>query len=183
MIATATCPRCKFTNELLACQNCGGTDYRRGPLTDGSEGMICKACNLGFSRISCQSGCGTSILATAFGTPVSRAAERMQKGKIAAEGGQCFIATELYGSDSIEVAILRRLRDQVLLKHYLGTIFVTTYYRIAPRIIPVMRRFILVRLLLHTIVALLVVVVRRTAIGSAASDLSPGSDSCGRVPV
>jgi hypothetical protein len=85
MIATATCPKCSSTNELLACQNCGGTDFRRGALNDGSEGMICKACNLGFSHISCQSGCGTIIPATAFGTPVSRAAGRMQQGMTAEE--------------------------------------------------------------------------------------------------
>jgi hypothetical protein len=128
--------------------------------------MICKACNLGFSHISCQSGCGTIIPATAFGTPVSRVAKRAQQGMTAYEGGKCFIATELYGSDSIEVAILRRLRDQVLLKTHLGTMFVTTYYRLAPRIIPVMRSYILVRLLLHAVVALLVFVIRRTHIGS-----------------
>jgi hypothetical protein len=101
---------------------------------------------------------------------------------VAAEGGQCFIATELYGSYSIEVAILRRLRDQVLLKNHLGTMLVATYYRIAPTIIPVMRRAIVVRLLLHAVVALLVFVIRRTPIESMASGLSRESGSCGLVP-
>ena len=183
MIAAATCPRCQHTNELLACQNCGGTDYRRGPLSDGSEGMICQGCNLGFAHIPCQAGCGALISARSFGTPMSRLAGRAQAGMTAYEGGKCFIATELYGSDSIEVAILRRLRDQVLLKHRLGARFVTTYYRIAPRIIPVMRQSIVVRLLFHTPVALLVFVIKRTPLRSGARELPQRSVPCGRLPV
>jgi hypothetical protein len=178
LIATATCPRCGHTNELVPCQNCGGTDFRRGPLNDGSSGMICNACDLGFSHIPCQSGCGTVIPAIAFGTSTSRMAGRARQGMNAYESGKCFIATELYGNDSIEVTILRRLRDKVLIKSYLGQAFVNTYYRVAPKVIPIMRRFVSVRLLLHVTVALVVFVVRSKPV---VSGLLQRSGTCGRA--
>jgi hypothetical protein len=161
VIATATCPRCGHENELPACRNCGGTDFRRGPLNDGSTGMICKACDMGFSHTPCQSGCGTMISASAFGTPSSRLAGHIQEGMNAHQGGKCFIATELYGRDSTQVAILRRFRDQSLLKSWFGARLVAAYYRIAPVVIPVMRRSTLVRLLLRAFVALSVNVAQR----------------------
>lgn len=170
MIAKASCPRCGHENELSACQNCGGLDFRRGPLSDGSTGMICNACNLGFSHTPCQSGCGTMISASAFGTPVSRLANRIQEGMDAYQGGtpqsgsKCFIATELYGSDSEQVATLRQFRDQTLLKSQLGASFVRAYYRTAPRIIPAMRKSALLRLALRALVAFSVKIVQATLI-------------------
>jgi hypothetical protein len=170
MIAKASCPRCSHENELPACQNCGGIDFRRGPLNDGSTGMICNACNMGFSHTPCQSGCGAMVSASAFGTPVSRLAQRMQEGMHAYQGGgtpqssKCFIATELYGCDSAQVAILRRFRDQSLLKSQLGARLVIAYYRIAPTIIPVMRKSALVRFSLRAFVALAVNIVQGSLI-------------------
>jgi len=169
MIAKASCPRCGHENELPACQNCGGLDFRRGPLSGGSIGMICTACNLGFSHTPCQSGCGTMVSASGFGTPVSRLARRMQEGMDAYQGGttqssKCFIATELYGCDSAQVAILRRFRDQSLLKSHLGARFVSAYYRTAPAIIPIMRRSMLVRFLLRALVAFSVNIVKGSRI-------------------
>src|SRR6266700_5473598 len=128
--------------------------------------MICNACNMGFSHTPCQSGCGTMVSASAFGTPVSRLALRMKEGMDAYQGigtpqsSKCFIATELYGCNSAEVAILRRFRDQSLLKSQLGARLVIAYYRIAPAIIPVMRRSVLLRFLLRSFVALAVNIVR-----------------------
>lgn len=172
MIATATCPRCNSTNQLFACENCGGTDYRTGPLSDGSVGLICKACNIGFSHIPCQSGCGALIPATAFGTPSSRLARRALAGMEAYEDGKCFIATELYGIGSVEVATLRQFRDQILLKNFVGRTFVTTYYRVAPTIASAMHKSIVLRLLLQALVALSVFIVRRKeSIGSGSIDL------------
>jgi len=108
----------------------------------------------------------------AFGTPVTRVAGNMQAGIRAYEGGQCFIATELYGGDSDQVAILRRFRDRVPLSNYLGRRFVTAYYRLGPRIIKVMRRSTMVRFLLQAVVGLLLLVVRPTQIALVKGGLS-----------
>jgi hypothetical protein len=150
----------------MACQNCGGVDFRFGPLSDGSEGMICKACNLGFSHVACQAGCGTSIPAKAFGTPGSRFAWRMKEGMEAGEGGKCFIATELYGADSMQVAILRRFRDRVLLPSTLGRAFVAWYYRSGPTIVKLMRTARPVRFVARLYVGALVSVVQSFGTGS-----------------
>ena len=45
----------------------------------------------------------------------------------------CFIATAVYGSsEASEVRILRKFRDEFLLKFLLGELFVRCYYRISP---------------------------------------------------
>jgi hypothetical protein len=47
----------------------------------------------------------------------------------------CFIATACYGSaEHPDVAALRRWRDDVLLRHFLGRTFVRAYYRLSPPI-------------------------------------------------
>ncbi len=49
--------------------------------------------------------------------------------------GRCFIATAVYGSYSApDVILLRRFRDQVLLKYAIGRCFVSVYYWISPSI-------------------------------------------------
>lgn len=48
----------------------------------------------------------------------------------------CYIATYVYGDyNSNEVLILRDFRDNILLKNFLGKIFVTIYYQISPILI------------------------------------------------
>jgi hypothetical protein len=162
MAATAICPRCGYENRLLSCQNCDGTHFRFGPLVDGSEGMICVDCNIGFSHAACQNNCGTLIPADAFGTTLSRMARNAKAGMEVHQGGQCFIATELYGSDSVEVAILRRIRDEYLLRSPLGALFVKIYYRISPWVVVKMRHSTWIHALLHAMVAMSVLMVRRT---------------------
>lgn len=160
MIATATCPKCGYQNGLTACQNCGGTDFRRGPLNDGSTGMICNACNLGFSHTPCQNGCGAMVSALAFGTPVSRVAGGIKAGMDAYQGKSCFIATELYGSDSAQVATLRRFRDQTLSKSPIGAALVAAYYQNASWLIQLLRRSVFIRVAIRALVAVCVRIAR-----------------------
>lgn len=49
-------------------------------------------------------------------------------------GGGCFIATACYGISSQEVLILKKWRDEKLLKTFSGRIFVKSYYKISPPI-------------------------------------------------
>ena len=48
---------------------------------------------------------------------------------------ECFLATHLYGSDSMEVAILQHFRDEVLLQSMLLSTMVSLYYWASPTII------------------------------------------------
>ncbi|PNG25261.1 CFI-box-CTERM domain-containing protein [Methylocella silvestris] len=59
--------------------------------------------------------------------------------------GNCFIATELYGADALEVDMLRAYRDKVLLKNRGGRAFVAAYYRAVPTIIVAVRKLRLLR--------------------------------------
>ena len=141
----ATCPRCGNPAHLPPCANCTGNSFHFGPLSDGSEGMICNQCNLGRSYIPCAQ-CGAQIPALRF---MSGAFQNLRD----AQSGGCFIATELYGSGSTEVACLQGVRDQVLLKTYPGRAFVNAYYRASPKIIPLMRSSNSVRFFFRTLVA------------------------------
>lgn len=51
-------------------------------------------------------------------------------------GGGCYIATAVYGSyDCPQVWVLRRFRDQTLLRTWYGRIFVKIYYSISPKLV------------------------------------------------
>ena len=161
MPSTATCPRCSQTTQFPPCHNCDGLSFRLGTLSDGSEGLICQACNLGFSHVTCQH-CGALVSGRSFGSRGSRLLENMGKGLRAHQGtGGCFIATEIYGIDSDEVAILRRLRDEVLIKVPSGRGIIKAYYRIAPRVVVVMRRWKCLRVLIRMVIVSSVSLTRR----------------------
>src|SRR5436305_3294281 len=150
----ANCPRCGNRADLPPCANCSGNSFHFGPLSDGSEGIICNLCNMGRSYITCTQ-CGTGIPALRF---MSGAYQNLRD----AQGAGCFIATELYGSGSAEVARLQGLRDQVLLKTNLGRAFVNAYYRTSPKIIPLIRSSNPVRLFFRMSVALSLFILRHT---------------------
>ncbi len=59
---------------------------------------------------------------------------KMDGGKVEfKEDKKCFVATGVYGScETPEVRALRSFRDQHLLNHSLGRIFVRAYYRLSP---------------------------------------------------
>ena len=139
----AICPRCGKQNEPL-CSNCGGTSFFGNPT---NFNLTCTRCALTYSEFQCRTpGCDCLIGATLFNPLVPAAG--------------CFIATELYGDDSAEVACLRSFRNRVLLTNPIGAELVRAYYRIAPSVITLMRRWRPVRAALQSVVALSVVVVR-----------------------
>lgn len=51
----------------------------------------------------------------------------------------CFIATAVYGYDSKETNFLRNWRDNKLSKNIFGRIFIYTYYKISPHLVPIIR--------------------------------------------
>ena len=54
--------------------------------------------------------------------------------------GRCYIATMVYGSyDAPQVLVLRRYRDEVLLKHIWGKLFVKNYYTFSPLFVRVFK--------------------------------------------
>lgn len=184
-LATATCPRCGRETDLPPCPNDGSLNFHFGQFTDGSEGMICDRCNLGASLFRCQyPDCGAAFTGSAFTTPVSRVAGRAAAGMNAYYGGKCFIATELYGEDSDEVAVLRRFRDSALLPNPLGKNVVATYYRAAPHVVRLMRRSRAIRTAFAALVATAIRCVRAHERGNAAVQRarSAPADRCADSP-
>ncbi|MGB3237893.1 MAG: CFI-box-CTERM domain-containing protein [Geitlerinemataceae cyanobacterium] len=54
------------------------------------------------------------------------------KSKVKNSYGNCFIATAACGENSLEVQTLRTFRDQYLLSHPLGNLFVQVYQKLSP---------------------------------------------------
>ena len=60
-------------------------------------------------------------------------------------GGGCFIATAVYGDyDHPQVRVLRRFRDQILMKSAVGERFVRWYYRVGPGVAKYVKNNLLV---------------------------------------
>lgn len=57
---------------------------------------------------------------------------KKQREVLPIEDKKCFIATVVYGSDSIEINKLRQWRDNWLTKYKIGRIFVKYYYKTGP---------------------------------------------------
>ncbi len=55
-------------------------------------------------------------------------------------GGGCFIATAVYGIDSWQVASFRKYRDQKLLSHFAGRIFIDLYYQFSPFVVKILQK-------------------------------------------
>jgi hypothetical protein len=55
--------------------------------------------------------------------------------------GGCFIATAIYGSpNQYKLEVFREFRDEMLLKHDIGKIFVFLYYKISPPIAEIIKK-------------------------------------------
>jgi len=62
----------------------------------------------------------------------------------------CFVATEIFGAESTEVAILRRWRDERLSTYAAGRTFITLYYQAGPSCAVAVRRSRWLRRLIRT---------------------------------
>ncbi len=58
---------------------------------------------------------------------------------------RCFIATEIYGANSIETEVLRRWRDARLRRRFVGRMLVRVYYSVSPALTPLISRSRLAR--------------------------------------
>jgi hypothetical protein len=56
------------------------------------------------------------------------------------KNNNCFIATAVYGYDAKETNLLRSWRDHRLSQNIFGKIFIYTYYKISPHLIPVIKK-------------------------------------------
>lgn len=61
----------------------------------------------------------------------------------AAVDRRCFIASSIYGIDAPETNDFRAWRDRVLMRSHLGRAFVSIYYFISPRLVPMLERSVI----------------------------------------
>lgn len=143
----ANCPRCGYENKFQ-CPNCGsmelGTKY-----ATARDYVQCGHCNAAYSSLSCGNTryCNAHIMAS-------------KMHGYGAGQEMCFIATEIYGAESAEVAALRQFRDRSLLTKRIGILFVRAYYFSSPSIIALMRRSSLARYVVARLVKVAVALGR-----------------------
>lgn len=113
------CLKCGGFSKVTPCGNCGSS-----VLTCKHGGWLyCDKCDSYRDYWKCSCGCNNPVGKT-FGIWYDKDA-----------AGKCFIATAVYGSNTApEVLLLRRYRDEVLLKSIFGKLFVKCYYFISPGI-------------------------------------------------
>lgn len=116
---TAICPRCDnhLTHADFICENCGKGKIKAHVEFSGGIGASersvhfgCGYCDAHAGQLHCNK-CGASI----------------QERQIKAAG--CFIASAIFGYDSIITRLLRHLRDTILIKFPWGRIFIFWYYK------------------------------------------------------
>ena len=60
--------------------------------------------------------------------------------KAAERDSRCFIASQVYGYDDPRTHALRQWRDEVLMRHLSGRVFVRVYYAMSPALVNLCRR-------------------------------------------
>lgn len=129
------CLRCKNVTPVRECSNCGGATYQVGASKDRSIGLFCRACDSGFTSVTCGS-CGTN-------NPVAKTFGEFKS-------GMCFVATATFGNaDAPEVIYLSAFRDESLSQSNLGRGFIRTYYKVSPFFAAVIAKSDLLRLLVR----------------------------------
>jgi len=141
---SVTCPGagCGRQVDLGKCPNCGHQNWRTYMDQNGSDVIKCESCDISLGSVKCPH-CGCKIDAAKFGNWT----------------GPCFIATELYGYNSPQVAILRSWRDRSLMPNYGGRLFIETYYRGAPTVVRAIQRFPILRDRIRALVEIVIRIV------------------------
>jgi len=69
--------------------------------------------------------------------PVLRGVTNLSGGRTlwVRRGGPCYVATAVYGPEAPELDVLRRWRDEVLLRRPIGRAAVAWYYRASPSLV------------------------------------------------
>ena len=80
---------------------------------------------------------------------------------------RCFVATCLFGDEAWQTIVLRRYRNEVLLRTQLGRLLVAAYYETAPRVCRVLTRLPWMQSPVRMLVGVLARAVCRRAGGSA----------------
>jgi ankyrin repeat protein len=111
-----SCAHCGTITVVSPCLKCGNSRYLCQVHRGKPGGLICTKCLTAFNSFTCPSCNHKNPL-----TPETLALKKMEK-----KG--CFIATAVYGSPMAkEVNLLRCFRDKILLKTFLGRLFISIY--------------------------------------------------------
>jgi hypothetical protein len=148
-VCARVCIRCENVFPLEPCGNCGEEGFVPGISTAGVAGVFCFKCQKGFSSWTCQD-CGTE-------NPINKS--------LGIEKGGCFIATAVYGSDlASEVILLKKVRDEHLLKSKFGHFMVNLYYGVSPSIARVLKLNPFLRRLIKVLfIKPLVIILKKTS--------------------
>lgn len=77
-------------------------------------------------------------------------------------GGGCYIATMAYGYyDHPQVLELRRFRDEILGKSFIGRIFIKTYYSISPKLVTILKDQKIANILIRKTLNQIVKIIKR----------------------
>jgi serine/threonine protein kinase len=74
-----------------------------------------------------------------YGSPAGKTSTKTS-GRPAKTKDKCFIATAVYGPEALETKALRAWRDKALMPSLMGRIFVSCYYVLSPRFVPLLER-------------------------------------------
>ena len=120
-----TCHNCQHVSLAIEskCNSCGDLDlWHFADAAGGGHGVFCNGCNQGYSGTATCPKCGAE---NAY----------IPKLMTIKNGGECFIATTVYGDHHHpQVQRLRSFRDERLLNYWTGRRFTEAYYKIGPHL-------------------------------------------------
>jgi len=131
-------PTMRTINRGDPCPYCGGeiNPFVVSPYTD--EPGKCKSCGRWVQFSKSSSGSSSSSSSNSSGTwgPSSSSTSSSSPSTSSSNSGGCFIATEVYGDNSVYgVLVLRSWRDRCLSNSIIGRRFIRFYYKNSPSVV------------------------------------------------